>query len=188
MRAAPPAAPSPGVAWSTAAFAYKVSRASSWRCEVSHERIAVRWLGARLAERCIDAPFSIDTVTWVPRARAGAPREASTRCAARACRRGRHRTECKTTLTRDKGLRKLERAAAERRAVRGCFRWDPSPKRTSWSSMTLQPRRDVDCRRACVHALGAREVLTATVARTPRRESRLAALSIPWRRMNEEYA
>jgi predicted amidophosphoribosyltransferase len=67
MRSAPFAPALPGIAWSTAAFAYEgVARELVARVKYRNERIAVRWLGARLAERCAAAPFTIDTVTWVP--------------------------------------------------------------------------------------------------------------------------
>src|SRR5260221_3763147 len=67
MRAAPSAPPLPGIAWSTAAFAYEgVARELVARVKYRNERIAVRWLGARVAERCAKAPLSIDTITWVP--------------------------------------------------------------------------------------------------------------------------
>src|SRR5205085_10898147 len=67
MRAAPPAALPPGIAWSTAVFAYEgVARELVARVKYRNERIAVRWLGARLADKCAHAPFAIDSVTWVP--------------------------------------------------------------------------------------------------------------------------
>src|SRR5205085_11283298 len=67
MRAAPPAAPPPGIAWATAVFAYEgVARELVARVKYRNERIAVRWLASRLTERCAAAPLPIDVVTWVP--------------------------------------------------------------------------------------------------------------------------
>jgi len=171
MRAAPAAAPAPGVAWSTAAFAYEgVARELVARVKYRNERIAVRWLGAQVAQRCISAPFPIDIVTWVP---ASASRRAARgvdhgALLARVVAAGIAR-DTKQLLTRDNGPPQTGRAAAERRAgprlypvgsIAGQNVLVVDDVATTGATLTAAAR--------VLHAVGAREVLTATVARTPR--------------------
>src|ERR1700722_19642007 len=67
MRPAPPGRSVPGVTWSVAAFAYEgVARELVARVKYRNERVAVRWLAARLARVCADAPIAFDAITWVP--------------------------------------------------------------------------------------------------------------------------
>jgi ComF family protein len=171
MRAAPPAVPLPGVAWSTAAFAYEgVARELVARVKYRNERIAVRWLGARLVDHCTNAPFSIDAVTWVP--------ASASRRRARGVDHGELLAQvvaaglgsvARQLLTRDNGPPQTGRAAAERRAgpnlnatgaVAGRHVLVVDDVTTTGATLTAAAR--------ALHALGAREVLAATVARTPR--------------------
>src|SRR5207244_6148667 len=94
-----------------------VARELVARVKYRNERIAVRWLGARLTERCAAAPFTIDTVTWVP---ASASRRAAQgvdhgALLARVVAAGMGRKAVRL-LTRDDGPPQTGRAAAERRA------------------------------------------------------------------------
>jgi predicted amidophosphoribosyltransferase len=171
MRSAPHAAPVPGVAWCTAAFAYEgVARELVARVKYRNERIAVRWLGARLADRCANAPFAVDTVTWVP---ASASRRAARgvdhgALLARVVGAG-IRRDVRQLLTRDGGPPQTGRPAAERRA-------GPTLHATgSIAGKSVLVIDDVVTTGAtlaaaarALHAGGAREVLAATVARTPR--------------------
>jgi predicted amidophosphoribosyltransferase len=171
MRAAPNAAPLPGIAWSTAAFSYEgVARELVARVKYRNERIAVRWLGARVAERCARSPFAIDVVTWVP---ASAQRRAARgvdhgALLARAVAHGVGR-ESEKLLTRDGGPPQTGRPAAERRAgpvlhgagsVAGLNVLLVDDVVTTGGTLIAAAR--------VLHAIGAREVLAATVARTPR--------------------
>jgi len=171
MRDAPPAAPPAGVAWSTAAFAYEgVARELVARVKYRNERIAIRWLGARVAQRCVNAPFSIDIVTWVP---ASARRRAARgvdhgALLARVVAAGIGR-DAKQLLTRDNGPPQTGRAAVERRvgprlyavgSIAGHNVLVVDDVATTGATLTAAAR--------VLHARGAREVLAATVARTPR--------------------
>src|SRR6476646_8079973 len=183
MRDAPPAAPPAGVAWSTAAFAYEgVARELVARVKYRNERIAIRWLGARVAQRCVNAPFSIDIVTWVP---ASASRRAARgvdhgALLARVVAAGIQR-DAKQLLTRDNGPPQTGRAAVERRAGPRLYAAGSIAGRnvlvvddvaTTGATLTGAAR--------VLHARGAREVLAATVARTPRPGERaLTALYTP---------
>jgi predicted amidophosphoribosyltransferase len=160
MRAAPHAAPPPGVAWSTAAFAYEgVARELVARVKYRNERIAVRWLGARLAERCVNPPFPIDVVTWVP---------------ASASRRAGIGRDVRRLVTRDGGPPQTGRPASERRAGPNLSAGVATTGKnvlvvddvvTTGATLTAAAR--------ALHAFGAREVLAATVARTSRPGERL---------------
>ena len=143
MRDAPPAAPPAGVAWSTAAFAYEgVARELVARVKYRNERIAVRWLGARVAQRCVNAPFPIDVVTWVP---ASARRRAARgvdhgALLARVVAAGIQR-DAKRLLTRDDGPPQTGRAGGRTSCGPTVVRArDRSRDTTSSSSTTSRPR------------------------------------------------
>jgi competence protein ComFC len=172
MRRAPFAPALPGIAWSTAAFAYEgVARELVARVKYRNERIAVRWLASRLTERCAAAPLPIDLVTWVPasarrRAERGVDHGALLARAV-AAGLGQHATRL---LTRDDGPPQTGRAAAERRA---------GPRLSGAGSIaaghTVLVVDDVVTTGATLTTAarvlrthGAFEVLAATVARTPR--------------------
>ena len=171
MRAAPRAVPVPGIAWCTAVFAYEgVARELVARVKYRNERIAVRWLGAHVAERCAKAPFPIDVVTWVP-ASAGRRRVRGVdhgALLAHVVAAGIGR-DARQLLTRDNGPPQTGRAAVDRRA---------GPKLYGSGSLAAQNVLVVDdvattggtltAAARVLHALGACEVLAATVARTPR--------------------
>ena len=135
-----------------------------------NERIAVRWLGARLAERCVNAPCSIDMVTWVPasasRRRARGVDHGALLARVVAASIGR---DAQQLLTRDNGPPQTGRAAAERRAgpvlhaagaIAGRNVLVVDDVTTTGATLTAAAR--------ALQVLGAREVLAATVARTPR--------------------
>lgn len=171
MRSAPPAPPPAGIAWSTAAFAYEgVARELVARVKYRNERVAVRWLGARLADRCANAPFSVDTVTWVPasasrRAERGVDHGALlARVVSESIGRDFGRL-----LTRDSGPPQTGRPAVERRAgpklegigaIAGLNVLVVDDVVTTGATLVAAAR--------VLHAMGARDVLAATVARTPR--------------------
>jgi predicted amidophosphoribosyltransferase len=130
----------------------------------------VRWLGARLADRCASAPFAIDLVTWVP---ASASRRAArgvdhgallARVVGAGIRRDVHELK-----KRDSGPPQTGRPAAERRAGPTLYAAGSFAGRnvlvvddvvTTGATLAAAAR--------ALHAGGAREVLAATVARTPR--------------------
>ena len=115
---APPGRALPGVSWSVAAFAYEgVARELVARVKYRNERVAVKWLARRLAERLATCPVPFDTITWVP----GSAQRCATRgvdhgaLLARAVAR-----ECDATATqllrRDPGPPQTGRPAVDRRA------------------------------------------------------------------------
>lgn len=176
MRAAPPAAALPGIAWSTSVFAYEgVARELVARVKYRNERGAVRWLGGLLAERCMLAPFAIDMVTWVP--------ASESRRASRGIDHGALLARVVATgmglaavprLARDHGPPQTGRAGAARRAGPALHGLGSVAELnvlviddvvTTGASLVAAAR--------VLRALGAREVMAATVARTPRPADRV---------------
>ena len=177
MRAAPSGMPIPGVSWSVAVFVYEGVAGSSSRVKYRNERIAVRWLGAKLAQSCRRAPIPFDVVTWIP---ASAIRRASRGIdhGALLARGGRHRPRVAArtlALARQRSAANGPRARSGARARR-CTEWARS-REGECSSWTTSPLREPRWRPRPVNsrACGARDVLTATVARTPRPADRAPA-------------
>jgi ComF family protein len=176
MQAAPPGRALPGVSWSVAAFAYEgVARELVARVKYRNERVAVRFLARELARACTLSPIAFDAITWIP---ASAPRRAARgidhgELLARAVSRelGINVT---ALLRRGPGPPQTGRPAAERRA-------GPTLRATGDASgRALLVVDDVVTTGATLiaaarvlRACGARDVLAATVARTPRPGSRI---------------
>jgi ComF family protein len=175
MRAAPPARAIPGVTWTVSAFVYEgVARELIARVKYRNERIAVRWLAAKLAECCARAPIPVDVVTWVP---ASAARRASRgidhgALLARAVGAALGvAPEC--LLTRDDGPPQTGRPIEERRA-------GPTLQGTgSIAGRRMLVVDDVVTTGATLGAAanvlrecGARDVIAGTIARTPKPSDR----------------
>jgi len=168
----------PGITWAVAAFAYEgVARELVARVKYRNERVAVRWLGARLARCCADAPVTFDVITWIP---ASARRRVALgvdhgALLARAVATDLGRRP-ERLLLRDAGPPQTGRAAVARRAgptLRGAG---------SVAGRTVLIVDDVVTTGATLAAAakvlrgrGARDVLAATVARTPRPGDRAPA-------------
>jgi ComF family protein len=178
MAPAPPGRSVPGVSWSVAAFSYEgVARELVARVKYRNERVAVKWLARRLARNLAANPIAFDTVTWVP---ASAPRRAERgvdhgALLARAVAR-----ECDATavnlLRREPGPPQTGRAAVDRRAGPVLHATVPVAGRvvlvvddvvTTGGTLAAAAR--------ALREGGARDVVAATVARTPRPGSRSPA-------------
>jgi predicted amidophosphoribosyltransferase len=175
MRAAPAGRPIPGVTWAVSAFVYEgVARELVARVKYRNERLAVRWLAARLAECCGHTPIPFDVVTWIP---ASAARRASrgidhgallARAVGAAFALA---PEC--LLTRDDGPPQTGRPIEERRA-------GPTLQGTgSIAGRTVLVVDDVVTTGATLAAAasilrgcGARDVVAGTIARTPKPSDR----------------
>jgi ComF family protein len=171
MRAAPRGRPVPGVTWAVAAFAYEgVARELVARVKYRNERVAVRWLGSKLAQCCAAAPAPVDAITWIP--------ASARRRSARGVDHGALLARVvgrelgwvpERLLLRDFGPPQTGRAAHERRA-------GPALRATgSIASRSVLVIDDVETTGATLAAAarvlrerGARDVFSATVARTPR--------------------
>jgi ComF family protein len=163
-------APPPGVAWSASVFSYEgIARELVARVKYRNERAAVRWLGALVAERCRDAPFSPDAVTWVPasRGRRAARGVDHGALLARATGRALGRRP-QRLLVRAPGPAQTGRAARDRRTgpvlhavgpVRGAVVLVVDDVVTTGASLAAAAR--------ALHEQGARAVTAVTVARTP---------------------
>ena len=175
MRAAPPGRCIPGVTWSVAVFAYEgVARELVARVKYRNERAAVRWLGARLARACADAPAPFDTITWVP---ASARRRVALgvdhgALIARAVA-GELDRPSRRLLIRDDGPPQTGRAFAARRAGPVVHGTGPIAERAVLlvDDVTTTGATLAAAARA-LRACGARDVFAATVARTPRPSER----------------
>jgi len=171
MRAAPIGREIPGVTWSVAVFAYEgVARELVARVKYRNERAAVRWLAALLARECRAAPVTVDAITWVPaserrRVARGIDHGA---LLARAMAAELGRTS-ERMLVRDDGEPQTGRAYERRRAgpvltgtgaIAGRSVLVVDDVTTTGATLAAAAR--------ALRAGGARDVLAATVARTPR--------------------
>ena len=175
MRAAPAAPPIPGITWTVSAFAYEgVARELVARVKYRNERVAVRWLGARLGRACAGAPVAFDAVTWIPasarrRVERGVDHGA---LLARAVAHELSRT-AERMLVRGDGPPQTGRAIEERRrgptlhgvgSVAGRTVLVVDDVVTTGATLAAAAR--------VLRGLGAHDVLAATVARTPRPSDR----------------
>jgi len=168
---APPGRAVPGVSWSVAAFAYEgVARELVARVKYRNERVAVRWLARQLAARLAICPAPFDAITWVP--------GSAQRCAARGVDHGALLAravarECGATptrlLRREPGPPQTGRLAVDRRAGPVLYATAHAAGRvvlvvddvvTTGGTLAAAAR--------ALRAQGARDVIAATVARTPR--------------------
>jgi ComF family protein len=175
MRAAPPGRALSGVSSSVAAFAYEgVARELVARVKYRNERVAVRWLARELARACATIPTEVDVITWIP---ASAPRRAARgvdhgELLARAVSRELD-VSVTALLRRGPGPPQTGRPAAERR-VGPALRATPRARDRCVlviDDVTTTGATLIAAARA-LRACGARDVVAATVARTPSPGSR----------------
>jgi predicted amidophosphoribosyltransferase len=179
LRPPPPVAPPGGIAWWTACFAYEgVARELIARAKYRNERVALHWLAERVAASCAATPMPIDTVTWAPasdaRRRAHGVDHAAVLARAVAAA---HGLPAKGLLRRARGSNPQTGRDAQSRRLGPLLSAQAVPDgatvlivddvATTGGTLAAAAR--------ALRAAGAREVIAATAARTPRPGARAVA-------------